>query len=216
MFFRLLFLLLIALNVGVAAWLAFGHPVRVAPPPADPGVAELKLLSERDGKAAAAAPAKPERARRASDRCLAIGPFDTQSDTRAVVDALTPHVPRIQFRQEQTTQSTGWWVYLPAFPSRDDALATARRLSAKGVHDYYVVTAGDRQNTISLGLFHDPDNARRRQQALVALGFQPKLSERTETLPQYWVDIAMPAAAGFDWHRYVDRPGVGAQAVDCF
>ena len=219
MFARLLFLLLIALNIGVGAWLAFGPaPVRALPPATDPGVPELKLLSEQGVQSPAALAAQRARANadKGDGKCLRIGPFDTQSDTRDAIHALGPHVADIQYRQEQTTQSTGWWVYLPPLPSRDQALAMARKLSAKGVSDYYVVTAGDRQNTISLGLFHDPANAKRRQKQLVDLGFQPRLQERTETLPQYWVDIALPKKPGFDWHAYLKRDDVKATPVDCF
>jgi hypothetical protein len=218
MFVRLLFLLLIALNVGAGAWLVFGGGhVAASPPPTAPGVPELKLLSESGSRAGAAQDAvASSRPAAASDQCLAIGPFDTQSDTRDAIHALGPHVPRIQYRQEQTTQSTGWWVYLPPLASRDQALSMARKLSAKGVSDYYVITAGDRQNTISLGLFHDPDNAHRRKQRLIDLGFQPELKERTETMPQYWVDIVLPAQPGFDWHHYLTRDDVKASRIDCF
>lgn len=213
MFFRLLFLLLIALNIGVAGWLVFGQPVAHVAAPTAPGVPELKLLS--DGRAAAVR-AGHATAATGPQRCLSIGPFDTQSDTRKAVGELTRHVNAVQYRQTQTTQSSGWWVYLPAFATRDGAIKAARSLSAKGVHDYYVITAGDRQNTVSLGLYHDPDNARRRRDQIAALGFHPQLSERTETLPQYWVDIAVPAKAPFDWKAYVDNPAVSATTAGCF
>jgi hypothetical protein len=218
MFLRLLFLLLIALNAGVAGWLLFGRSAAPLPPATDPGVPELQLLSERAGaalpRAAASVPESP--AQRSLDRCLSIGPFDTQADTRVAIDALTPHVPRIQYRELQTTQSRGWWVFLPPLASREAALSAARALSAKGISDYYVVTAGDQQNTVSLGLFHDPDNARRRRDQLVKLGFQPQLAERTETLPVYQVDFALPAAPGFDWRAYVGASDIQAQPISCF
>jgi hypothetical protein len=214
MFYRLLFLLLIAFNIGVAAWLAFGRaPVAPLPPAADPGVPELKLLSERAGAAAT----RESRAALASDRCESIGPFPTQVDMRAAMQALTPHVPRIQYREEQTHQSRGFWVYLPALPTRDAALATARALSAKNVHDYYVVTAGDQQNTISLGLFHDRGNADARRAQIAALGFNPQVTERMETLPVYWVDFALPPQPGFQWQAWLPgRSDLQMQTVDCF
>lgn len=215
MFYRLLFLLLVAFNIGVAAWLAFGRaPAAALPPATDPGVPELKLLSERAG----ALPVAPEsRAARSSDRCESIGPFPTQADMRTAMQALTPHVPRIQYREEQTRQSRGFWVYLPALPTRDAALATARALSAKDVRDYYVVTAGDQQNTISLGLFHDSVNADKRRAEIAALGFAAQVSERVETLPVYWVDFAQPQQAGFRWQAWVPgRPDLQTRPVDCF
>ncbi len=219
MFVRLLFLLLLTLNLGVGAWLVFGPATtQVFPPATDPGVPELRLLSEQSpsGTPAPAPAGSAARDIQGDGKCLRLGPFDTQSDMRDAMRALTPHVADIQFQQEQTTQSTGWWVYLPPLASRDQALAMARKLSDKGVSDYYVVTAGDRQNTISLGLFHDPANAQRRVKQLTDLGFPAQLRERTETLPQYWVDIALPRAPGFDWHAYARQGDIKAVPVDCF
>lgn len=214
MFYRLLFLLLIAFNIGVAAWLAFGRaPAPPLPAATDPGVPELKLLSER---ASAPAAAPISRAALASDRCESIGPFPTQADMRAAMQTLMQHVPRIQYREEQTHQSRGFWVYLPALPTRDAALATARALSAKNVRDYYVVTAGDQQNTISLGLFHDRGNADKRRAEIAALGFNAQVNERLETLPVYWVDFALPKP-GFDWQTWLPgRSDLQVQTVDCF
>ena len=220
MFYRLLFLLLVAFNIGVAAWLLFGHaPAAPLPPATDRGVPELKLLSERSG-----APVEQQAqaltdnsAAQGTDRCESIGPFPTQVDMRAAMQTLSPHVPRIQYREEQAHQSRGFWVYLPALPTRDAALATARDLSAKNVRDYYVVTAGDQQNTISLGLFHDRTNAERRRADIAALGFNAQLSERVETLPVYWVDFVLPGSGGFDWHTWLPgRADLQAKTVDCF
>lgn len=213
MFWRLLLLLLIALNVGVAGWLLFGTASHAMPPATEPGVPELKLLSAQP---AAVATASSARAIRASGQCLRIGPFATQSGMRQAFSALMPKVPQIQFHQDAVTKSTGWWVYLPAFPTQEQALQAARTLAAKGVQDYYVVTAGDRQNTVSLGLFHSQDNAQRRFNHITQLGFQPKLNQREETLPEYWVDVALPAQVGFDWHTLVQAPNVKASAINCF
>src|SRR5579875_1944771 len=199
MFLRLLFLLLLALNLGAAAWLLFGTGRPAPPRPAPPA-------------ASASGEAGPP-----ADRCETLGPFQTQTDMRAAMQALSPHVPRIQYRQEQVNQLHGYWVYLPATADRESALATARALSAKGIQDYYVVTAGDQQNTISLGLFHNRDNAQRRLDRIAALGFAPKLKERVETQPAYWVDYALPRQGAFDWKTWlVGRSDLEARPVDCF
>jgi len=211
MFVRALFLLLFALNVGCACWLLFAQrqPGDVQPA-ADPGVARLELLSERDAAAAgqaelAAAPETP--ADLANDQCRTFGPFPTQADTRAAMNVLTPLTKRIRMREERATQTRGYWVYLPAMPSREQALVAARALSAKGVRDYYVVTAGDQQNTISLGLFRDQGNAERRRAEIAALGLEPKVNARTEDLPLYWLDFALAGTEPVDLARQVPNAG---------
>ncbi|MGB8635602.1 MAG: SPOR domain-containing protein [Rhodanobacteraceae bacterium] len=220
MFLRLLFLLLAALNLGVAGWLVFGDAQAPMPAATDPGVPELRLLSEQGGSQdsqSAELSQAPQKAPDGSDQCSTLGPFATEADVRSALDALTPHVSGIQYRQEQSTASRGWWVYLPALPDRDKALETARQLSDKGVRDYYVVTAGDRQNTISLGLFHDPANARRRRQDIAELGFSPVMHERTEQVLQFYVDYAVPRGTALDWHQYLpDISGIQASPRKCF
>jgi cell division septation protein DedD len=221
MFPRVLFLLLLALNIGGACWIAFA-PRTLAParPATDPGVAELVLLSERDAPAGARPAVSPERSAalaNGADICRSIGPFQTQSDMRATLNSLTPLVQRIQYRDERATQSRGFWVFLAAMNTREEALGVARNLSAKGVRDYYVVTAGEQLNTISLGLFREQANAERRKAEIAALGFEPQLIQRTEELPVYWVDYASDASSSFDWRAHVASVnGLEERVIDCF
>lgn len=220
MFVRVLFLLLLALNIGGACWLVFAKKPVDAASATDPGVPKLQLLSERDGggplqSAELAGPAETA-AERANDHCRTIGPFPTQADLRAAMNALTPMTKRIQFHETRTTQTRGHWVYLPAMPTREQALATARSLSAKGVRDYYVVTAGDQQNTISLGLFREPANAEKRRAEITALGFSPQVNTRTEDTPQYWIDAAVAAGDEFDWRPLARGSDLREERIDCF
>lgn len=220
MFTRVLFLLLLAANLGLAAWLVLAPPlVQAQLPPADPGVTQLTLLSEREGPLAdsaelARAPDSPGMNK--DLRCTTLGPFPTQSDLRRAMAVLTPLTERIQYREVRALRSRGWWVYLPAFASRDQALTAARQLSAKGVRDYYVVTAGDQENTISLGLFRDGTNAARRRDEVKALGLDPQLNERSEDTPEYWLDYALTPAQRFDWRdRVPDDRELTARQVAC-
>ena len=216
MFLRLLFLLLLALNLGAGAWLLFGRaPTRALPPAADPGVTELRLLSEQPAKAPAPLPSAPAPA--VTETCSTLGAFTTAVDMRSAMQALSPHVARIQYREEQVSQSHGFWVYLPATADREAALDEARKLAAKGINDYYVVTAGDSQNTISLGLFDDESNAQNRMANLQQLGFPAKVRQRVDTEPAYWVDYAVKAGTPFDWQPWLPgRSDLQAKPIDCF
>ena len=85
---------------------------------------------------------------------------------------------------------------------------------SRGLRDYYVVTAGDQQNTVSLGLFRDLENAQRRQADVAELGYVATIEARTEPVPQWWVDIAAPE--GFDWTRVLPGSTAQARSVPCF
>jgi hypothetical protein len=219
---RILFLLVLALNIGVGCWLYFApHPHARTFAATDPGVAKLVLLSERDhgGEANAAelASAPESAADLKNDTCVSVGPFATQADMRAALNSLTPLVARIQYREARATETRGYWVYLPAQSSREQALAMARQLSTKGVRDYYVVTAGDQQNTISLGLFRDQNNADKRRNEIAAMGFKPEVTARTEELPVYWIDYAQDSRTPVNWRAHVAAQGdLHQQPATCF
>lgn len=240
MFLRLLFVLLIALNIAVGAWLLLGQDDVHGRSASDPGVAPLRLLSEVPpahaattpapaapasvAKAAPAVsapvppaaptPAPPSPPRQTSYTCMALGPFATPVDLRNARNALGSQAARMRSRQEQTTQTSGWWVYLPGGGSRDRALELGRRLAAANVGDYFIVSSGDQPNTISLGLFKDPANARRRRDQVVAAGFPAQMTERTESVPEYWLDVVLADNGRADWRSRLH--GVGSHSTGCF
>lgn len=225
MFLRLLFVLLTALNIAVGAWLVLGQPYARGGNPSDPGVAELRLLSESELPEAHPDPVAPASTASAaaslpsggpSYSCIALGPFATPQDLRNARQALSAQATRLRSRQEQTSQTGGWWVYLPAAASRARALQQARRLDQHHVGDYFVVSSGDQSNTISLGLFKDPANARKRRDEVAAAGFPARMSERSESVPEYWLDMVVADGNHFDWRSRIQGNGIGSHSTGCF
>ncbi len=216
MLLRSLLLLLVCMNLGVALWWATHAETRPAPSAAmEKGVASLTLLSEMERRSpdeAAELSTAPEEAD-PNQVCLSIGPFETQSALRRAMNSLLPRVERIQFREVAAVALRGYRVFLPAAGSRAQALETARALAAKGVSDYYVVTAGDEQNTVSLGIYHGLDNASKRHDAVAALGYNPTVEARTEPVSQWWIDLA--ADPGFAWRSVLTDVKLQAQAAPC-
>lgn len=229
---RVVFLLLLALNIAAALWLWLAPaPERQRLATADPGVAVLTLLGESlasldDASAELAAapeplsepsPVQPPPATAAgASSCIEIGPFQTQSALRQAETALAALGQPLGNRETVERSFRGYWVYLPAFATRDRALVTARELAAAGVRDYYVVTAGDRENTISLGLFRDRANAERRQGEMRSRGYPAELSERVEEQRMYWLALRQPEPPPADWRTLVAAPNeLEASVVPC-
>lgn len=197
MILRLLFVLLSALNIAVAAWVWLGQPyAATARPVTDAGVPELKLLADLP----VAAPVATMRAGTVTEhqRCMALGPFATPQDLRRTRQILVASLLRTRFRQEQVAQSSTWWVYLPPAANRAAALANARQLDARHIADYFVVGTGEQPNSVSLGVFKEPANARRRLDEVRAAGFPARMIERVQNAPQYWLDVVVPAGKPFD------------------
>lgn len=239
MFLRLLFVLLIALNIAVGAWLVLGQDDVHVRSVTDPGVPVLHLLTERpdlvaaasasaplsasstlaDASPAAVAPSAPSSAPEptaASYRCMALGPFASLQALRSARSKLESQTARSRSRQEQSRQSRGWWIYLPAQASRALALAQAQRLSDAHIDDYFVVSSGGQPNTISLGLFKDPANARKRRDQVVAAGFPAQMTERVETVPEYWLDVVVADDDPAVWRQRIRSLGVGSHSTGCF
>lgn len=222
MFLRLFFVLLMALNIAVGAWLVLGQPYARGGLPNDPGVTELRLLSELPESASpgltqsASIQPAPSSSRDGKNTCLALGPFATPQALRNAREALRSQVIRMRSRQESSTQTTGWWVYLPSLGSRAQALAVAQRLSDRQIDDYFVVNTGDQPNAISLGLFKDPANARNRRDELVTAGFPALMQERSEQIPEYWLDLVAPYNRKLDWRGSITERTVGSHTAACF
>ena len=120
--------------------------------------------------------------------CERIGPIreaDVAASLRARLGTLSAAA---EVKEVEEMQIRGYWVYLPQSTDRETALTLARQLAAGGIRDYYVVTAGANENTISLGMFQDRINADKRAQQIAALGFNPKRIERGDLEKRYWVE----------------------------
>jgi len=127
----------------------------------------------------------------ALNRCATIGPLSSPTMVRRLRERLTAYTSRIRERQTEARVERGFWVYLPVAESREAAIEFANQLGSMGINDYFVVTSGEMQNAVSLGLFNDLPNAEKRQQQLQALGFNPHLGARREYETHYWLDYQL-------------------------
>lgn len=212
---RVLTLIVLVMNIGIAAWW-YVRPARPpAPAPAreEPGVPGLVLLSEVEQEGAETVPPalRPPGVEAA---CFEVGPFMTQVDLRRAMNALATSALRIQFRETRAIVRRGYRVFIRSPGSREAALDIARSLSARGLDDYYVVTAGSEQDTISLGVYRDPQRAEARLREVTALGFEPEIEPRNDEQSQFWIDLEVPKDA--DWrHPLGGYAGVSAESIPC-
>lgn len=167
---------------------------------------------------AAAPPSAPEASATtnvdAAIVCFSIGPFQSLADLRRVSAAIEPALQRQQMREARGTETRGYRVYLPAFATRQLALETARALEARGLRDYYVVTAGAGENTVSLGLFRELANAEARREEVRGFGYEARLEPRTEDVTRWWLDIAARADSGWR-ERTGNFPGTRIDPMIC-
>ena len=204
---RYLFIVLLLLNIGFFIWLErFSVSPKKSFTAVDPGAQSLVLLSELNDSESVANTAIDNVStadNRASEEdmnlsCYAAGPYNDEAVVLTAAETIRPQVLKSNIRRLTTTQEAGYWVYIPALPSRAEALKKGRELAAAFVKDYYVVTSGNNENSISLGLYREPYNADNRVNQLKQKGFAVEKETRLEQWPEFWLDFSLSEASEFD------------------
>lgn len=86
-------------------------------------------------------------------------------------------------KMHETVQEAGrtggkFWVYLPSYPNRDEAVKQSAALKDKGFDNYIVNTEGENKNGLSMGLFSQEDSAKAMVKRLNDSGYPAKLAPR--------------------------------------
>lgn len=115
------------------------------------------------------------------EEMLAIGIGDWFKSRRAVTNT--------RFSDEKGKQL--FWIYLAPQESGDDARDIIRDLKDKGVDDYRLISKGELQNTISLGLYSGHDAVNERIGELKQQGYQPIVVPYNDGKRVYWVDVRL-------------------------
>lgn len=225
---RALIVLLLAMNVGVAAWWGLRPAPGPEPPPALPdGVPRLQLVAEADpgvlqaaarAAMATAAAARPpgvaeagEAASEGDLHCFSLGPWDDAAAASAAMAVLRPQA--LQLRERPAAAGDGWRVIVPPLASREAAQAMVARLEEAGFSDHFIMQEGVDANAVALGRFSAGPTARRHEQALRDAGFGA-VAEQLGPGGGTWIDLA--AGAGFDPAAVRDATGAATVlAVDC-
>jgi len=219
---RALIVLLVVINLGVAAWWAARAPAPPSPVAEAPaGVPRLQLLREapRPALPPAAAPSNVVLPAVASadtthTQCFSFGPYPTPAALRRAHERVQSQGLQARVREVANGQASGWRVFTPPLPSRPEAQALAERMVAAGFEDLLVMADGSEANAIALGRYRSEVAARRRQAALQAAGFTAQVAPLGDVTMQGWIDVA--AGPAFDSARIAqDIAAAQVQRLDC-
>ena len=216
MILRAAIVLLLMLNLGAAAWWWLGgdagdgaHAPAGGVSSGLPGAPGLRLLTEAAPVAAVIPPAAlpvsaspasasagtAEPAARPGAACMRFGPFADAASRDAARASLSSLASTVVARDTPGRASRGWWVLLPALPSRDEARALGERIKAAGITDWYVMGEGDQANGIALGRYGSENAARRREADIRAKGFPAQAAPLGDRAPQWWLDARIAPGA---------------------
>jgi cell division septation protein DedD len=232
---RNVFLVLVLANLAFAAWHAwFADPPRavratdsdlpgltlVSELPEDlsnlPSVAAEQTASDaadsiesapQASDAADAPPATaPDTANAALQRCSSVGPFRelAQAATAAANLRAAGHEPTQRVAEGDIW--IGYWVYIEAIATEADADAILEKVRAEGITDSYVIPNSDSGDLVSLGVFSEISGVSRRRDQVRALGYEPKVVDRTRRATVYWVDVVLEPGETLDFDA-LQTPG---------
>ena len=233
---RHLFLMLVLVNLGFAAWSAWFALSARGGRPADEGLPTLTLVSEvpadlqgapgqpaADAFSEAAANGEPDAAAapgeevaaaaspaEAEARCTSVGPFRDLSQAAAAAATLRGAGYQPTQRVVEGEVWSGYWVYIGAIPTEQEANETLAKVR-EGVRDAripdaYVIRNSASGNLVSLGVFSEISGVSRLREEVRALGFEPQVVDRTTRATVYWIDIALAPGQTLDFET-LQPPG---------
>ena len=222
---RVLIVVLAVLNLGAALWWGLHRPaVADGATALPPGVARLQLWREAPAQTPVAAaepeaepempasdpaPAAAEKAARTvadtaavpakpdtpvQPHCYSYGPYPDRAAAQEAKGRLG-QVERSALRElpVPATPGTSYRVFLPSDAAGTDAAVA--KLKAAGIADYYVIRAGEKANSIALGLYRKRDGAEVRQTELRKAGIEAKIETQGAPASQWWLDAAFAGKA---------------------
>lgn len=215
---------LLILNGLIFAWQWFAYKHESAEVigeiPGSSPVNGLRLLSEVDSRelrprarpvGAKADESKEGRTRdrpgssRGMPTCYRFGPIandDEIEQLRAWVSAAggEPRLRRVEHRERAL-----YWVYLPPFSTRREAVHAAQAMARSGIQDIFVIPRGDMAHAVSLGVYAQNASLERRLRQLQAKGYTVSVLPRYRVEATSWIDAQFSEPEGFVQQRFNER-----------
>ena len=229
---RLLFLLLVLINVGFFAWVRYlAEPTWTSDPAplarqVDPG--KLRIVS--GAELARGATPKPRAAPApapvpAPDKvtvppailaCIQWGSF-TLADAARAEKVLEPLELGARLSRRQVEESADWWVFMPPQGSRLGAQRKAQELRDLGISEFFILQEpGPYRWALSLGVFGTGEAARDHLAALRGRGVRTaRVGRRELKVTKIWLQIERLDAVLNARLREIALAFPGSELRDC-
>lgn len=199
---RWLFFLVVVLNLFYYLWHQQQAPLsitEVAPAPAyRHSQARLNLLSEK------AAPSHFERggsipeqnagAGAAAELCIFLGDYPRREGAEVLLQQLRTRGVDGDLVVREVVSGEDFWVFLPPLASRQAAIRQLRELQARNI-DSYVITMGELENGISLGIYSRRSAAESFSARVSALGYSAEIRLLPRTHRRFAVRVSSDASS---------------------
>ncbi len=149
------------------------------------GVKKIVLLSEKNKTSKSIETPMPNSA---DVVCFSFGPFRTLKKATSAVMLLNAEGMQSIARKLEKRNSKGFWVLMPPLEDKVEAKRQLRKMHQANV-DSFIVTAGEKKNAISVGIYTSRRHAEKRRDDLRNKGFDIVIEERFSKRTFYWVNI---------------------------
>lgn len=209
---RTVFLLLLAANLALYAWVEHYSPAEGAadPEPARRQISPEKIRLLQGKELSGLASAAPGAA------CIEWGGFALAEAPKAE-QALAPLALGARLAQRRGEETAGWWVFIPPQGSRAGALKKSAELKGLGIDDTFIFQdEGSMRWALSLGVFSSEEAAKTRLEALRARGVRSaQTGERETQVAKIWFQVRGADAALLARLRETAQGFPGTEIRDC-
>ncbi len=123
----------------------------------------------------------------AARSCFKIGPFVRQSSALEVGNRYRSRGAAIEFASRVERRYVGEMVYIDGHATREDALATAKKLREQGISDFLVLNEAGKRNALSLGVYGLRQNAELVKSRAESMNYAVKTEGRYREGRVFWL-----------------------------
>jgi hypothetical protein len=152
----------------------------------------------------------------AARSCYSLGPIAKDEDVTQLRAWIVAAGGTAQIRLGERRELALYWVYLPPFSTRAEAVHFVQEMDRSGIKDIFVIPRGDMANAVSLGVYARNASLERRLRQLKAKGYDASVLPRYRVEAASWIDAEFSGSKGFAKERFDERfPDIEAIAIAC-
>jgi hypothetical protein len=130
--------------------------------------------------------------------CWSIGPFPEQVSAKQAVSRLSAVGINLAIKTVTVPSKPDYWVYIPPLPTLELSVKLLRELQSKEI-DSFLITSGELDRGLSLGLFSQEDRAVRVHEARLHQGYDAKIKIVERSYREFWGVISR-----FQYDKFTD------------
>lgn len=197
---------------AVAGAAATGRIVREPDPEAADNRAKSKLEITSAETASVGAESKPEK----QISCFQIGDFTQESAIMSAAAWLDDQGAVVQTTSADDKEPLTYKVYLPPFPSREEAIIQMRIMKDQGISDVGLLPRGDLKNGLALGVYSSDAAAERRAEELRTRGYPAQFAPRILPNRSYRLEVTVAVERPLDEDAFKNSfPNRNIESVSC-